>query len=137
MRLLNRAASNISGKFGSQPQVEAAICSTIADAYLALGLFKEGRQQAERAVELRRPVLGQEHQDTLSSLATLGRVQSGSSAAGNTAEAAAIHREVLGVERRSPGAEASEHANDNAPAGEGLAAALRESVIMVQPSHYW
>jgi non-specific serine/threonine protein kinase/serine/threonine-protein kinase len=100
--LLERAAADVSRKFGGQPQVEAAIRSTIADAYLGLGLFKEARQQAERAVELRRRVLGPEHRDTLASLATLGRAEYH---LGELQQAEALHTRLLEVQKRRLGPE--------------------------------
>ncbi|HYM07628.1 MAG TPA: serine/threonine-protein kinase [Terriglobales bacterium] len=76
---LDRATVRIPGKFGSQPAVEASIRHTIGRTYMELGLFAEAQAQLERAVELRRRVLGPEHADTLSSmndLAWLYHVQS-------------------------------------------------------------
>ena len=103
--LLDRAAANVSGKFAAQPLVEAAIRGTIADAYLALGLFNDALTQAQRAFEIRRRVLGAEDQATLASLGTLARVQY---ARGEFKEAEAIDRKLVEVERRKRGAEKPE-----------------------------
>jgi lipopolysaccharide biosynthesis regulator YciM/predicted Ser/Thr protein kinase len=62
---LDRAAQRIQGKFKDQPEVEAAIRTTIAETYLGLGLPKEGRSQYQSALELSRRALGPEDPKTL------------------------------------------------------------------------
>ena len=62
---LDRAAEHIAGRFEKQPLVEAAIRQTIGQAYLDLGVLPEARRQIERALELRRRTLGEQHRDTL------------------------------------------------------------------------
>ncbi len=76
---LDRAAARIQGKFDAQPTVEASIRQTIGQAYFDLGVYPEAQRQWERAVELRRRVLGPDHPDTLTSMNDLAdayRVQS-------------------------------------------------------------
>jgi serine/threonine protein kinase len=68
---LDRAAARISGKFDGQPLAEASIRQTIADTYLALGLYPQAQQQVARSIELRRRLLGEDHPDTLTSMHTL------------------------------------------------------------------
>jgi tetratricopeptide (TPR) repeat protein len=68
---LDRAAARIEGKFHTQPLVEAAIRQTIGKTYEDLGLFPDARKHIERAADLRRRSLGQDHPDTLTSLLTL------------------------------------------------------------------
>src|SRR5262249_21826249 len=60
---LDRAAARIAGKFATQPLVEASIRLTIGNTYKDLGLFPEAQQQIERALELRRRVLGEKDRD--------------------------------------------------------------------------
>jgi tRNA A-37 threonylcarbamoyl transferase component Bud32 len=62
---LERAAKRIEGKFEKQPLVEAAIRQTLSNTYLDLGLYAEAQPHLERALELRRRVLGDQHLDTL------------------------------------------------------------------------
>src|SRR5215831_6329494 len=62
---LDRAAASVTGKFATQPLVEASIRLTIGNTYKDLGLFPEAQQQIERALELRRRVLGEKDRDTL------------------------------------------------------------------------
>lgn len=62
---LDRAAAGIEGKFAKQPLVEASIRRTIGVTYAGLGIYPEAQIQLEKALELRRQVLGDEHPDTL------------------------------------------------------------------------
>jgi non-specific serine/threonine protein kinase/serine/threonine-protein kinase len=62
---LDRAAARVAGQFGTQPLLEASIRQTIGIAYEDLGLFPEAESQLERALELRRRVLGRRHPDTV------------------------------------------------------------------------
>ena len=65
---LDRAAARIEGKLASQPLVEASIRQTISSTYQDLGLYSEAQRHIERALELRRRALGDEHADTLTSM---------------------------------------------------------------------
>ena len=99
---LDRAAARIEGKFQAQPLVEASIRQTIGDTYEDLGLYAEGQRQVERALDLRRRVLGEKHPDALrsmSQLVELYRLQ------GNYAQAEALNVKVVEVQRRVLGAE--------------------------------
>ncbi len=72
--VLNKAAARIAGKFDGNPEVEAAIRQTVGDTYWELGLYPEGQPHLERALELRRRVLGPEHPDTLMSMNNLAEL---------------------------------------------------------------
>jgi serine/threonine protein kinase/Tfp pilus assembly protein PilF len=69
---LDRAAARITGKFDRQPKVEAAIRDTIGQTYLDLGLYPEARMQLQRALELRRRMLGEKSPETLRTMSRLG-----------------------------------------------------------------
>ena len=71
---LDRAAKSIEGKFDTQPLVGASIHLTIGNAYRELGLLPEAEQHYVRAMDLRRPVLGAEHPDTLTGDNNLGQL---------------------------------------------------------------
>ena len=62
---LDRAASSIGGKFNKQPLVEASIRQTIGQTYYDLSLYSDAQPQLERALALRRGVLGDQHPDML------------------------------------------------------------------------
>jgi len=97
---LDRAAARIPGKFEKQPLVEASIRQTIGETYADLGLFSEAQQQEERALAIRRPILGEAHPDTLESmdrLAILYRLE------GKYAAAEPLRQKFLEVRRRELG----------------------------------
>jgi serine/threonine protein kinase len=97
---LDRASAHIGGKFEKQPLVEASIRQTIGNTYRDLGLYSEAQRQVERAIYLRRRVLGNTHRDTLSSmyqLAALYLLQN------KYAEAESLDSEVLEAQQRMLG----------------------------------
>jgi eukaryotic-like serine/threonine-protein kinase len=65
VKLLDRAAKAIDGKFAGQPLTEAAIRLTMGDTYRALGRYAEAQPHLERSVQLRTVHLGTDHPDTL------------------------------------------------------------------------
>jgi non-specific serine/threonine protein kinase/serine/threonine-protein kinase len=71
---LDRAAARITARFDGQPVVEAAIRQTIGDTYEDLGLDQEAQRQIERALDIRRRVLGENHRDTLASMSRLAQL---------------------------------------------------------------
>jgi tetratricopeptide (TPR) repeat protein len=116
---LDRAAGRIAGKFDRQSEVEAAVRDTIGQTYLDLGLYPEARKQLERALQLRRGVLGPENAKTLKTMTSLGwtfELQ------GKTAEAEALLSQALEAQRRVSG---PEHP-DTLPAMIALADAYHE-----------
>jgi eukaryotic-like serine/threonine-protein kinase len=94
---LDRAAAKISGKFDSQPAVEAAIRQTIGKTYRDLGLYAEAERQMERTLELRRRVLGPEHPDTLFTMNVLALAYIND---GKYAPAEALLTDLIDVRRR-------------------------------------
>lgn len=94
---LDRAAANLTGRFGTQPAVEAAIRQTIGDTYMELGLYAESEKQMERALALRRRVLGGEHKDTLNSELELSELYEDE---GKYDAAEALLKNLLDVDRR-------------------------------------
>ena len=63
--MLDRAAAQVGDSFASQPEVEAAIQTTIAEAYYGLGEQVKSEEHYRRAVDLLRRTLGPEHPETL------------------------------------------------------------------------
>jgi len=99
---LDRAAERIEGKFAKQPEVEGAIRDTIGQTYTDLGLYPDARKQLERAVDLRRWVLGPEQADTLRSMNNLGIVYEHQ---GMDQKAEALDSQTLKIRRRVLGPE--------------------------------
>jgi non-specific serine/threonine protein kinase/serine/threonine-protein kinase len=100
--VLNKAAARVAGKFDGQPEVEAAIRQTVGETYLALGLYQEGLPHLQRALELRRRVLGPEHRETLDIMQSLGVLFQHLRKFG---EAEALIKQALEGERRVLGPE--------------------------------
>jgi serine/threonine protein kinase len=99
---LDRAAERIEGKFAKQPEVEAAIRNTIGQTYTDLGLNPEAGKQLERALDLRRQVLGPEHPETLRTTSNLAAVYD---LEGKYAQAEALDSQILEIRRRVLGPE--------------------------------
>ncbi len=97
---LDRAASRISGRFASQPEVEASIRDTIGRTYMDLGLYPEARAQLERALELHRKVLGPNNPKTLKNMGGVGWV---AFLQGKYPEAEALLSQTLEIRRRTLG----------------------------------
>ena len=94
---LDRAAAGIAQKFDKQPLVEASIRQTIGNAYVDLGIYPEAQKHLERAMDLRRRLLGEDHPDTLSvmnDLAWLYRDE------GKFPQAEPLARKVVEIRRR-------------------------------------
>jgi serine/threonine protein kinase/Tfp pilus assembly protein PilF len=99
---LDRAAAKIAGKFDKQPEVEAAIRDTIGRTYLDLGILPDARAQLERALELRREVLGAKDPQTLKSMAQLGWA---AFLQGKSSEAESILSNASEIQQRTLGKE--------------------------------
>jgi eukaryotic-like serine/threonine-protein kinase len=69
---LDRAATQINGKFDKHPEVEAAIRDTIGQTYLDLGIYPEARKQLEIALDLHKRFDGPESPKTLNTTIRLG-----------------------------------------------------------------
>ena len=100
--VLDRAARNIPGKFDKQPEVGAAIRSTIGQTYMDLGLYPEARTQLQQALDLQRRSLGTDNSATLKSMTRLARI---AYLQAKDAEAEALLSQALATERRILGPE--------------------------------
>ncbi len=69
---LASAAATIDASFADAPLVEANVRHTLAVTFRALGLYPDAEPHIRRAFELRRTLLGELDQDTLTSMALLG-----------------------------------------------------------------
>jgi serine/threonine protein kinase/Tfp pilus assembly protein PilF len=99
---LDRAAARIAGKFGKQPEVEAAIRDTIGRTYNDLGLYPDARKQLESALDLERRVLGPQNPKTLTTMIALGNT---SKLQGKYLEAEGLYSQALEISHRKLGPE--------------------------------
>jgi eukaryotic-like serine/threonine-protein kinase len=99
---LDRAAARIVGKFSAQPLVEASIRQTIGSTYIHLGVYPEAQRQIERALVLRRHVLGGRNPDTLASMNSLASLLERQ---GKYAQAEPLYSQILELRRRVLGEE--------------------------------
>lgn len=100
---LDEAAGKIdAGVLADQPEVEAALRTTLGETYAALGLYATAEQHLRAAHAAQSRLLGEDHQDTLRSnraLAGLLRVQ------GKFTEAEMLLRQTAETQRRVLGDE--------------------------------
>jgi tetratricopeptide (TPR) repeat protein len=94
---LDRAAARISEAFGTQPLVEASIRHTIGKAYKDLGLYPDAQQHLERAVRIRRDLLGEKHPETIRGMSDLALVYR---YAGKYPQAESLGAQVLELQTR-------------------------------------
>jgi eukaryotic-like serine/threonine-protein kinase len=98
---LDAAAKKIEdGSLAEQPDVEAAVRTTLGSTYRALGLYDEADPHLRSALEMKRRVLGREHHDVaaaLTELAILRRLQ------GDYVAAEPLVREAVEIQRKSLG----------------------------------
>ena len=99
---LDRAAARIGGKFDGQPEVQAALHTTIGETYSTLGLYGEARAQFQRAMDLYRQALGPKSPNTLRAMSLLGNV---ADKEGNYPEAEALLTQALATQRQVAGPE--------------------------------
>ncbi len=95
--LLDGAAGKIEGSFAGKPSSESRAREAIGRTYMGLGRLEEARVQLERAYELRRTSLGEEHPTTarcgMALAAALGVI-------GRSEESHALYAKALDVFRR-------------------------------------
>ncbi|MFY7874125.1 MAG: tetratricopeptide repeat protein [Pirellula sp.] len=72
--LLDRAAQSVN-KLQHVPPVEAALCHTLATAYLNLGEYRDSKKHADRALELRQKSYGTSNPETLESHLLVAEIQ--------------------------------------------------------------
>jgi tetratricopeptide (TPR) repeat protein len=95
--ILKPAVAAIDRQFKDQPLVDAALRQTLGERYHDLGLYDAAKPLLERALQARRLVLGEEHQDTLISISHMGSLLSDQ---GKRSEAIPCYREALDTSRR-------------------------------------
>lgn len=92
LEVVNRASKRLPGSFQGQPEIEAEVRASLGRTYVFLGELGSARTHLDRALELRRKVLGPDHPDTLDTRRDRGRVLF---MMGNVEEAEAEIRQTL------------------------------------------
>jgi tetratricopeptide (TPR) repeat protein/tRNA A-37 threonylcarbamoyl transferase component Bud32 len=100
--ILKPAADAIDKQFKDQPVVDAALRHKLADRYIVFGLLDAAQPLEERALSIRRKVLGDDHPDTLRSINALGNLLA---QRGKSADAEVLLREATDRRRRVLGEE--------------------------------
>ncbi len=98
---LDEAGRRAESELADQPEVLAAVRFTIGVTYRAQSRFKEAEPHLQAALNIRRRVLGAEHQDTAQSMVGLAELYH---LQGKYAEAESLYREALAVYRREQAA---------------------------------
>ncbi len=99
---LDRAAEKVGTRFKDQPLTEAAVRDVIGSTYRGVGDAAKAVPHLERALELRKPLLGAEHPDTLGSMSNLATAYHDQ---GKYIEAVALQTQTLEIRKRVLGAE--------------------------------
>ena len=100
--MLDPAAASVAQDFKDKPLTEAAVRSSLAVSYHSIGYANLALPHAQAALALRRPLLGDDHPDTLASINNVGyllQVQ------GMLDQAEPLYREALERRRRVLGDE--------------------------------
>ena len=100
--ILRPAVGAIDKQFKDQPKVDAALSQALADLYLGMGMYDDALPLQQRALTLRRRVLGENHPDTISSISNMGEVLHYQ---GKLAEVMPYYREALEKRRKVLGEE--------------------------------
>ena len=98
--VLDHAADGLDTAFADQPEVEAAIRTTLGTTYRQLGAMDEAQAHLERALALHTAEVGERHARTLHTMSELGLLYGGQS---RYDEAAAMLSRVLEIHRQDVG----------------------------------
>src|SRR5208282_1606405 len=100
--ILDKASTDVDTGLSKDPELQAQMMHVMGNVYANLGLNPRALSLDQRALEIRRRVLGPEHPDTLRSMNSLA---SDLIDGGHYAEAEKLDRETLGIRRRVLGVE--------------------------------
>jgi len=100
--ILDKASTDVDTGLTKDPELHAQMMHIMGNVYANLGLYPRAQSLDQRALEIRRRVLGPEHPDTLRSMNSLAGDLSDE---GHYAEAEKVDRETLGIRRRVLGLE--------------------------------
>ena len=97
---LDRAAAKLEGRFDKQPAIEASIRQAIGNTYWKLGEDSDAQPHLERALELSRAALGEDHPETHAIMNMLALVYQEQ---GNHARAETLLKKILDDQRSKKG----------------------------------
>jgi serine/threonine protein kinase len=100
--ILDKASQDIDAGLTKDPDLQARMMDVMGQVYDNLGLYARAQTLLQRAVDIRRRVLGPENPDTLRSMNDLARTLDHE---GHYAEAETLVRQTLDIERRVLGPE--------------------------------
>ena len=100
--ILDKASKDVDTGLSKDPELQAQMMHVMGIVYTNLGLYPRAQSLLERAVDIRRRVLGPEHPDTLLSMNDLATNQYYD---GHYNAAEKLYRETLDIERRVLGPE--------------------------------
>jgi serine/threonine protein kinase/tetratricopeptide (TPR) repeat protein len=100
--ILDKAAKDIDTGLARDPELQAQMMHVMGTVYQSLGLYPQEQSLLERAIGIRRRVLGAKHADTLMSMNALGNALAHE---GHFAEAEKLERETLESQSRVLGPE--------------------------------
>jgi tetratricopeptide (TPR) repeat protein len=95
---LDEASRRAEAELADQPEVLASVRFTIGRAYTMLNRLDTAEPHLRAALDIRRTILGPEHQDTAQAMAGLGVLLSSK---GNYGEAESLLREAVAIYRRA------------------------------------
>jgi serine/threonine protein kinase/Tfp pilus assembly protein PilF len=102
--ILDRASTQIGTELANQPELQAQMMDVMGTVYKNLGVFPKAESLLQRAVDIRRRLLGPRNPATLASMNTLGNVLQEESRFAESEkllrEAVDGRRQVLGAENR-------------------------------------
>jgi serine/threonine protein kinase len=96
-QILDKASKDINTELVKDPELQAQMMQVMGEVYKSLGLYSQAQPLLERAVEIRRKVLGPGHRDTLTSMYHLAWCLE---TEGHYDEAEKLERQTLDIRRR-------------------------------------
>ena len=103
--ILDKASKDIDAGMAKDPEAQAQMMQVMGDVYYNLALYGRAQPLMERAVEIRRRVLGPRDPGTLESMARLVRILQGNGLDGHITDAEKLDREILDIRRSVLGPE--------------------------------
>jgi serine/threonine-protein kinase len=103
--VLDAASSRVESELGSQPEVKAAVLSTLGTTYEGLGLLEPAEKHLKAALEARIAAYGPEHVEVAQSLGGLAAVAEDQ---GDLKEAERLNRQALAMLQRLNAADSEE-----------------------------